>query len=100
MVGVGATYEHEWRESLSLRASATGVHYFGDVENVLSSRFAAAPTGSSAFLTYGDKVERQLQLEADFVYRHNSGFMVSFGGFGEVGDLNVYGAQLSLSKRF
>ena len=97
--GLGVAYERQWGERFSIRGQAAGVRYFGDTENVFNSRFAVAPQGQ-AFVTVGQAVETQVELEAALAYKHRSGFVLDTALFGETGDLNLYGARLTLSKRF
>lgn len=99
-VGIGASYDAQWSRSVHFRGAVTGVRYFGDTANALSARFDAAPTGSPAFVTLGQDVRNQLKLDAALGYTHQSGFELSVGGFGEIGDLNLYGARIGLSKQF
>jgi len=99
-IGVGASFEHKWNDNMSMHARVTGVHYFGDTQNVFSSRFAAAPAGAAAFQTFGHEVKRQVELETGVTYEHDSGVALSIGAFGEVGDLNIYGGRAIISKRF
>ncbi len=99
-VGVGASVEHRIGKALSLNASATGVQYFGDTQNVFDSRFAAAPDGAPAFETTGAKVRRKAELRAGFTYAHESGFDLSADAFGEIGDVTAYTGRVELSRRF
>ena len=99
-VGVGASLSHQLADRFAVNARATAVQYFGDTQNVFSSSFAAAPAGGASFQTFGQEVEQQVELSADLSYGHKSGFTFNAGLFGEVGDLNVYGARASISKRF
>lgn len=99
-VGVGAAVDRQVGRSVRLGISVTGIQYFGDTQNIFSSRFTGAPANGSAFQTFGADVEQQVQFSADFAYEHKSGFVFSAGGFGEVGDLNLYGGRLGVSKRF
>jgi hypothetical protein len=99
-IGIGASFGRQMNEHLALRASITGVQYFGDTQNVFSSRFASSPTGGGAFRTFGKEVDRQVELEAGFAYTNRSGFNFGAELFGEFGDLNSYGANVSVSKRF
>ncbi len=97
---VGVTYEHQWRDNIALQARVAGVHYFGDTQNAFTSRFASTPVGASTFQTFGREVERQIELDANLIYRHRSDFEFGVSLFGEAGDLNTYGARLGVSRRF
>lgn len=99
-VAFGAAIDRQIGKSLSLNASAEGVRYFGDTENVIEARFAAAPDGVPAFRTIGANVEWQTRMRAGAAYEHKSGFILSADAFGEVGDLNAYGGRVELSRRF
>ncbi len=99
-IGIGAAYERRFDDRLSISARAAGVHYFDDTENIFSSRFAAAPAGSASFRTTGREIDRQVQLDAALAYAHKSGFVISAGAFAEVGDLNLYGGNMKVQKRF
>ena len=99
-IGFGATYERRIDDRLSVNARAAALQYFNDTENAFASRFAAAPEGTPAFRTAGREVDRQFQFDAALAYEHKSGVVFSVGAFGEAGDLNLYGGNLRLRKRF
>lgn len=99
-VGLGATFEHRLSDHVSLDGRAVGKQYFGDTDNVFASRFAFAPMGSPAFDIAGKEIERQVELDASLKFHHGSGFVLSVGAFGEVGDINLYGGNVRLSKHF
>lgn len=98
-VGVGASVDHQWNNGLSVHGGVTGVQYFGDTQNVFSSRLDAAPNGPS-FQTFGKEIERQIEFDASIGFVHESGFSFHAGIFGEAGDLDLIGASATLSKRF
>ncbi len=93
-VGIGATYQREFDNGIDVKASLTGVQYFGDTQNVFSSRFASTPSSASSFQTFGFEVEQQVQFDASIGHSYDSGARVSAGVFGETGDLDIYGAQI------
>ena len=99
-IGVGATYERRIDDRLSVNARGAVVQYFGGTDNAFDSRFAAAPAGAASFRTAGKELDRQIQLDAALAYEHKSGFVFSIGAFGDVGDLNLYGGNLRVRKRF
>ena len=99
-VGLGGSLSHTLTDRLSVKARATAVQYFGDTENTLISAFTAASNDAGRFKTFNQNVDQQVELGADLTYDHQSGFKFNAGFFGEVGDLNVYGARASISKSF
>ena len=99
-IGLGASFRRRLAQSLTLKGAAMGVHYVGDTENIFHSRLAGAPQGTSAFATPGADVRRQAQFSAGASYEYKSGFVLSTHAFGKAGDVNAYGARISLSKQF
>ncbi|MCG8540255.1 MAG: autotransporter outer membrane beta-barrel domain-containing protein, partial [Clostridia bacterium] len=99
-IGLGASFARRLMDRLTLRASATGLRYFGDTQNVFHARLAGAPTEASAFDILGISVEWQARMRAGAMYEHKSGFTLSADVFGEAGDVNAYGARFELSKGF
>ena len=99
-IGVGASYERRIDDRLSVNARGAVIQYFGGTDNAFDSRFAAAPAGAASFRTAGKELDRQIQLDAALAYEHKSGFVFSIGAFGDVGDLNLYGGNLRVRKRF
>ncbi len=97
---LGASVEHRIDAALSISASATGVQYWGDTENVFQSRFAVAPEGAPGFETVGAGVKRKAEVRAGFVYEHESGFNLMADASGEVGDVTAYTARIELSREF
>ena len=99
-IALGAAFDRRLTKALSLNASAEGVRYFSDTENVIEARFLAAPEDVPAFRTVGANVEWQARLQAGASYEHASGLTLSADGFAEAGDVKTYGARLELSRRF
>ncbi len=99
-VALGASVERRIDAALSINASATAVQYFDDTQNVFQARFAAAPDGAPRFETVGASVERKAELQAGFVYEHESGFNLSADAFGEVGDVTAFTGRIELSRKF
>ena len=99
-IGLGASFDREVADGLTLRGSATGMRYFGETENTFRSRLAGAPDGTSGFETLGTSVEWQAQFSAGASYEHASGFTLSADAFGDAGDVNAYGARIELLRRF
>ena len=99
-VGVGALYEHRIGEQMSIEARVAGVQYFGDTDHVFVSRLALAPADAPTFSTAGRELGVRGQLDAALRYEHRSGYVLSAGVFGEMGDLTVYGVNATLAKRF
>ncbi|MEP1142975.1 MAG: hypothetical protein ABJH52_04590 [Henriciella sp.] len=62
--------------------------------------FIDAPVGTQSFRTIGDTVEQQLEIDANLSILLPQNFHLSAGGFAEIGDLEVQGAQISLVKKF
>ena len=99
-IGLGASFARRLMDRLTLRASATGLRYFGETQNVFHARLAGAPAEASAFDILGISVEWQARMRAGAMYEHKSGFTLSADVFGEAGDVNAYGARFELSKGF
>ena len=97
--GVGVIYEQRWGDRLIAHGRAAGVRYFGDTRNTFNSRFAAALNGP-AFQTAGQEINTQVEVEAALTYQHESGFTANMAAFGETGDLDVYGARFTISRKF
>ena len=99
-VGLGARYDHQWTQSTSFHVRAAGVHYFGDTQNAFTSQFVRAGDEAAAFRTHGREVNRQIEFDAAVRHRLISGVAVEARAFGETGDLDVYGARITLNKAF
>ena len=99
-ISLGVAYEHAWNDAFSLHASAAGVQYFGDTQNVFVSRFANGPEAGPAFETEGRDVANQFTVDASAAYRFKNGFRLDAGLFGGVGPVSQIGLNIALSKRF
>ena len=99
-LGLGVRYDHQWTERTSAHFRAAGIHYFGDTNNTFTSRFALAPDDAPAFRTDGREINRQVEFDASLRHRLHSGFSFEATAFGEIGDLDVYGARIALNKAF
>ena len=99
-VGLGARYDHQLTDRMSFNIRAAGVHYFGDTRNAFTSRFVLAPDDVPGFRTIGREINRQVEFDASMRYSLQPGLSLEASAFGETGDLDVYGARLSISKTF
>ena len=99
-LALGASFDRQIAKALSFKASVTGMRYFGDTANSFTSRFAAAPDDAASFRTNGVDVEWLARMQAGVSYEHESGFTLSADAFGDVGDVNAYGARIKLLRPF
>ncbi|MEO1657787.1 MAG: hypothetical protein AAFR65_08695 [Pseudomonadota bacterium] len=96
---LGTDFMFDLRDRLLVQGRVAGVQYFGDTENVFMSQFSSSQSGES-FSVSGNDVQTQLEIAGNIAYTHRSGAVFSVEAGTSIGDIDAYGAQVQISKRF
>ncbi|MEO1041486.1 MAG: hypothetical protein AAFX52_04280 [Pseudomonadota bacterium] len=99
-IGLGASFGFPLGRHLSWDGSLGATQFFGDTETLYRSRFFDAPSTSASFVTGGGSLEQQFDIEAGITYEFWGGAELTANAVGQFGDLESYGARVSLSRRF